>query len=160
MKKARSVALALVAAGLLLMLLALWLRTAGPGAGPAYAFSVNGRQFNISLVAANVSAQQKGLMNTSITNSTLMLFVFPGLGYYPFWMYDTYSNLDMMWLNVTGSSGRVVYLVSNAVGCFSASRCTIYYPNATADYVLEAKAGFARMNGIAVGTPVLLRKDA
>ncbi len=119
---------------------------------------MNGKRFDISLVAANQSSWAKGLMNATITNATMMVFVFPSLGIYPFWMENTYSNLDIMWLNVSGGSGNVVYLVRNATSCVGKSMgwCenNTYYPAAYANYVIEAKAGFAEANNISVGTRV------
>lgn len=117
-------------------------------------FVVHGKRFNITYKATNLAQWQIGLMNKTITNSTTMLFVFPSNSYYPFWMYDTYTNLDMMWLQANGSTGRVVYLVRNATPCFNKSQCTTYNPTATATYVIEAKAGFANLNNVTVGTTV------
>ncbi len=140
-------------------------RGASASASPAnqtYVYLVNGKTFSITLVAANTSSQEKGLMNTTITNSTMMIFVFPSPGIYPFWMENTYSNLDMMWLNVSGSSGTVVYLVRNATSCVGKSQgwceANEYYPTAEANYVIEAKAGFAEANNVTVGTRVELSK--
>jgi uncharacterized membrane protein (UPF0127 family) len=131
---------------------------AAAAANPAYVFTVNGKAFDISMVAANDSAREKGLMNATITNATMMIFVFPSLGSYPFWMENTYSNLDMMWLNVSGGSGSVVYLVRNAASCVGKGldwcESNTYYPTAEANYVIEAKAGFAESNNITVGTRV------
>ena len=127
-----------------------------------YLYQVNGKDFYIHLVAADAASQEKGLMNATITNATMMVFVFPALGIYPFWMEDTYSNLDIMWLNVSGGTGTVVYLVTNATSCVgeSLSWCTdhTYYPTAAANYVIEAKAGFAGANNVTVGTRVELNR--
>ena len=155
------VALALVLAGFLMY---------GSGSNSAraanqtYVFQVNGKEFDISLVAANQSSQEKGLMNMTIKNTTLMVFVFPSLGIYPFWMENTYSNLDIMWLNISGGSGTVAYLVSNAISCVGKSTnwCedNDYTPNTYANYVIEAKAGFAEANNISVGTVVGLSRKS
>ena len=135
---------------------------AAAAANPAYVFTVNGKAFDISMVAANDSAREKGLMNATITNATMMVFVFPVSGIYPFWMENTYSNLDMIWLNVSGSTGKVVYLVQNATSCVGKTlgwcENSTYTPTADADYVIEAKAGFARANNITVGTAVRLTR--
>lgn len=118
------------------------------------AFTVNGRTFQITYVATDQSEREAGLMNRKITDTTTMLFVFPERGIYPFWMYDTNSSLDIMWLNVTGSTGKVVYLVTSAPSCYLPIGCPNYTPSAAANYVIEARAGFARENGVGVGTEV------
>ena len=74
-------------------------------------------------------------------------------------MKDTYSQLDMIWLNYSNSTGmaKVVYIV-NATPCASyspdQSGCVIYTPTAYANYVLEAKDGFVRMSGISLNGSV------
>ncbi|MGI0141792.1 MAG: DUF192 domain-containing protein [Candidatus Micrarchaeales archaeon] len=117
-------------------------------------FIINGKSFGIAYVASNYSVWTSGLMNKTITNSTTMLFVFPKPSIYPFWMYDTYSNLDMFWINGTANGGRIVYIAKNVTSCFVASSCAIYTPNAFANYVLEAKGGFAIRNNITVGSRI------
>ena len=135
---------------------------ASPFADQTYQYQVDGREFNISLVAADQAAWTEGLMNATITNATMMVFVFPSPGIYPFWMENTYSNLDMMWLNVSGGKGAVVYLVRNATSCVGKGEgwCmdNQYVPTAYANYVIEAKAGFADANNVTVGTSVGLRR--
>ncbi|VVB76623.1 putative ACR [uncultured archaeon] len=137
-----------------------WKKAAQPAAR-AYVFGVSGKEFDISMVAANESAQEKGLMNATITDDTLMIFVFPSLGDYPFWMENTYANLDMMWLNIDNGAGKVVYIVRNATSCVgeTVGWCinSTYYPNALANYVIEAKSGFAKANNMTVGSNVTLR---
>ncbi len=117
-------------------------------------FTVNGRAFQITYVATNETEREAGLMNRKITDTTTMLFVFPGPGIYSFWMYGTNSSLDIMWLSVAGSAGRVVYLVNGAPSCYLTVGCPFYTPSSPANYVVEAKAGFAGDNGVGVGTAV------
>jgi uncharacterized membrane protein (UPF0127 family) len=117
-------------------------------------FTVNGKTFQITYVATDQSEREAGLMNRKITDTTTMLFVFPESGIYPFWMYDTNSSLDILWLSVTGSAGRVVYLVTGAPSCYLPIGCPNYTPSAAANYVIEAKAGFARENDVGVGTEI------
>ncbi len=163
MKTTKVIALTVIAAVLLFAIVATMLTMRDDAYG-TYLFSANGREFNISLVASSPSELEKGLMNTTITNNTMMVFVFPSLGIYPFWMENTYSNLDMMWLNVSRGSGSVVYLVRNATSCVGKNYTWCvdhsYTPSAYANYVIEAKAGFAKTNNISVGTRIgLVRKS-
>ncbi len=118
-------------------------------------FTVNGRTFHITYVATTQSEREAGLMNRKITNATTMLFVFPKLGIYPFWMYDTNSSLDIIWVNVTGGTGRIVYLVTGAPSCYLAIGCPNYTPSTTANYVIEAKAGFVGANDVGVGMTIM-----
>ncbi|HVA83019.1 MAG TPA: DUF192 domain-containing protein [Candidatus Aquilonibacter sp.] len=117
-------------------------------------FSVDGKSFPITYLALNQAQWEKGLMNATVTNTTTMLFVFTNPGIYPFWMFDTDYNLDMIWVNGTATSGKIVYVIENATSCFDASNCTIYTPNKTSNYVIEAKAGFVKRNGISTGDSV------
>jgi uncharacterized membrane protein (UPF0127 family) len=122
-------------------------------------FSAAGKSFELTYVATNQTALQKGLMDTKVENDTTMLFVFPTSDYYSFWMFGVNSSLDMMWVETPPGSnaGSVVYLVAEAPPCHVAVACTSYQPNAKADFVIEAKGGFAKANGIGVGTGVILR---
>lgn len=115
-------------------------------------FSVNGRTYTFTYIATTQAEREAGLMNRRVTNTTTMLFAFPSFGAWQFWMYDTNTSLDMIWVN--GTSGQVVYVVTSAQPCYDSSACTVYIPTAAANYVIEGKAGFAAANGIAVGTTI------
>lgn len=117
-------------------------------------FTVNGKTYTFTYIATTQAQREAGLMNRRVTDTTTMLFAFPSYGAWQFWMYDTNTSLDMIWVN--GNSGRVVYLVTSAQPCFDSNTCTIYTPDAQANYVIEAKAGFASANGIAAGTMIEL----
>ncbi|HYC11687.1 MAG TPA: DUF192 domain-containing protein [Nitrososphaerales archaeon] len=123
-------------------------------ANPPSSFTVNGRTFAISYTATDQSSRQAGLMNRKVTNATTMLFVFPSAGTYSFWMSNVNSSLDIIWLNVTAGGGNVVYVVRSAPPCSAAILCPVYQPSSAANWVLEAKGGFAEANGIAVGTTI------
>ena len=133
---------------------------AGNNSGPRpVSFQINNRTYQISAYAYTAKSQQKGLMNATVTNTTFMLFYFKTPAIYYFWMKDTYSPLDIIWLNYNSSSqsARVVY-IANATPCVSYSpnqtNCKIYNPGGYANYVLEAKAGFAQASGMSVGSNV------
>lgn len=126
---------------------------AGVSSVPSH-FTVNGKTFGITYVATDQSERQAGLMNRKITDTTTMLFIFPTPGVYPFWMLDTNSSLDIIWLRTTGTSGVVVSLTADAQSCYLPVGCPNYYPTDPANYVIEAKAGFAGRYGIGLGTVV------
>ena len=116
-------------------------------------FTVNGRTFGITYVATNQSEWESGLMNRKVTGSTTMLFIFPDLAIRPFWMYQVNTSLDIIWLNATGGSGSVVYIAADVPGCPGPSMlCPNYAPSSPANYLVEAKGGFAEANGVDVGT--------
>lgn len=119
-------------------------------------FSVGGKTFELTFLATNQSALEKGLMGAKVTDTTTELFVFPKAGYYSFWMLGVNSSLDIMWVDTApgSNSGSFVYLALGASPCQVSVACTSYEPSATANLVIEAKAGFAAANGITVGTPV------
>ena len=115
-------------------------------------FSVNGKTYEFTYIATTQAEREAGLMNRKVTNTTTMLFAFPSFGTWSFWMYDTNTSLDMIWVN--GTSGRVVYIVTSAQPCYDSGSCHIYAPSAAANYVIEAKAGFAEANGVVIGTTI------
>jgi len=119
-------------------------------------FSVGGRTFHLTYLATNQSTLEKGLMGKKVTDTTTELFVFPKAGYYSFWMYGVNSSLDIMWVYTPpgASTGSFVYLALGAPPCQVSVACTSYQPTADANYVIEARAGFAAANGIEVGTSV------
>jgi uncharacterized membrane protein (UPF0127 family) len=121
-------------------------------------FSVGGKTFELTYLATNQSELAKGLMGVKVTDTTTELFVFPTAGYYSFWMFGVNSSLDIMWVYTLpgASSGSFVYLSLGAPPCHISVVCTSYQPTARANFVIEAKAGFAAANGIKVGTPVTL----
>jgi uncharacterized membrane protein (UPF0127 family) len=127
--------------------------TAVPGTveGPVPpSFTVNGKTFVFNYTATTQSEREAGLMNRRVTASTTMLFAFPSFSKWAFWMKDTNTSLDIIWVNATGSTGRVVYLVQG-----TQPESTIdLIPNAPANYVIETRAGFAASNGITVGTAI------
>ncbi len=135
-----------------------YLSSVGPGsmttAVPS-SFTVDGRTWFFNYTATTPAERAAGLMNKKVTNTTTMLFAFPGYGVWSFWMYDTNTSLDMIWLNVTGGTGRVVYVVTGAQPCFLlGDQCPKYTPTSAANFVIEAKAGFASTSDINVGTTV------
>lgn len=117
-------------------------------------FVVNGRSYTFSYIATTETERETGLMNRQITDMTTELFAFPYASTWQFYMYDTNTSLDMIWISATGNGGTVVYLVTGAQPCYDLATCPRYTPTASANYVIEAKAGFAASNGIAVGTQI------
>jgi uncharacterized membrane protein (UPF0127 family) len=151
--------LAAAAIAVTIIAFALSVKPAGAPQIPPSSFSFGNATFRFTAYAVTEQQREHGLMNTTVTDSTLMLFVFPNASIYPFWMYDTYYPLDMIWVNTTAnlSEGAVVYVAADAVPCLSGN-CTIYTPSAPADYVIEAGAGFAGAHGIRPGSRLRFNK--
>ena len=122
-------------------------------------FTVGGKSFKLTYLATNESALQSGLMGKKVTSETTMLFVFNDSGYYPFWMYGVNSSLDIIWVEASSGTnvGQVVYLALDSPTCQLTVFCQTYSPTAKADFVIEAKAGFAAANGVTLGTNVSIR---
>ena len=119
-------------------------------------FTVNGKTYPFAYVATTSAQWASGLMNTKIANTTIMLFAFPTSSAWTFWMYDTNTSLDIIWLSANGNTSKVVYLVTGAAPCFNMGACARYTPSSPANFAIEAKAGFAVANGITMGTVVEL----
>jgi uncharacterized membrane protein (UPF0127 family) len=117
-------------------------------------FKVNGRTYTFTYIATTQPERESGMMNKHVTNSTTMLFAFPYSSQWQFWMYNTNTSLDMVWVNANGNAGRVVYVVTAAQPCYDSGSCKIYTPPASANFVIEAKTGFASANGIMNGTTI------
>lgn len=126
--------------------------------GPSH-FSVNNRTYAVTVYEHTQAQLERGLMNATVTNSTFALFYLGKPGIYPFWMKNTYYPLDIIWVNYSGEDGygSVVY-IANAIPCdrysVNQTACTLYVPNSDANYVIEAQSGFAKRNGISIGSRI------
>jgi hypothetical protein len=70
-----------------------------------------------------------------------MLFQFPELGYWTFWMKNTKIPLDILWLDKTGT---IIHLQSDVPICTRTDdHCPRYYSHKKSWQVLELKAGMA-----------------
>jgi uncharacterized membrane protein (UPF0127 family) len=128
-------------------------------------FTVNNQTFNFTYVAVTEKQLEAGLMNKTVTNSTFMLFVFPASSIYPFWMFNTYYNLDIIWVNsssvqtnANSISAKVVYVQQNATPCLHGEICVLYTPTNKSDFVIEAQSGFAKAHDVAIGSKLQINK--
>jgi len=149
--------IAAIAAAALLVAYAIYESTNVPGTvtSPVPSkFTVNGKTYTFTYIATTYSERLEGLMNREVINTTTMLFAFPYFSEWQFWMLDTNTSLDMIWVNATGNSAHVVYVVTSAQPCYDSNTCTVYTPPSPANYVIEARAGFASVNGITIGASI------
>ncbi len=105
-------------------------------------------------VADTDAERQKGLMfRRSLPADRGMLFIFPQEDTWGFWMKNTNVPLDIIWMD---SSGRVVGIAHN-VQPSHLDQPPVFKNDRPAKYVLEANAGFADGNKIAVGDTARIR---
>ncbi len=108
--------------------------------------------FKIEIVE-NQEEVMRGLKNReSMEPDQGMLFIFPQLDYYEFWMQDTYLPLDMLFMS---ADETVLQIVENAQP-FSEERITPEKPNS---YVLEINAGLAKKLNITVGDKISWKRN-
>ena len=95
----------------------------------------------------------RGLMfRKSLAPDHGMLFIHTRPGNYPYWMYETYIPLDMIWMDATR---HVVEIVPDAPPCkTNASRCPHFGGNYLAQYVLELGGGMAAKYGVRIGDAI------
>jgi uncharacterized protein len=105
--------------------------------------------FDIEVVDTPEARQQGLMFRENLPAGSGMLFIFDGVGVYPFWMKNTLIPLDIIWIN---SNKKVVH-VANAVPCVE-DPCEIYNPNAQALYVLEVNAGVVDEIGLELGDTI------
>jgi uncharacterized protein len=93
-------------------------------------------------IADSPDKRAQGLMNRlSIAPDRGMLFRFPELGYWTFWMKNTKIPLDILWLDKTGN---IIHIESDVPICTRTDdHCPRYYSHKKSWQVLELKAGMA-----------------
>jgi uncharacterized membrane protein (UPF0127 family) len=91
-------------------------------------------------VASDDPTREQGLMyRDHMADDRGMIFLFPQVGEYAFWMKNTLIPLDMIWID---SGHRIVHIAHDVPPC-KADPCPNYPPNANAASVLELAAGVA-----------------
>jgi uncharacterized membrane protein (UPF0127 family) len=110
------------------------------------------RKFD-TILADNSNLRELGLgKRDSLSENSIMLFVFDYPSDYAFWMKDMKFNIDIIWLDETY---RVVYISENIS---PNTYPQVFSPDKKAKYVIEGNAFFARKNKIQIGDKVLLNK--
>lgn len=102
-------------------------------------------------LARTSSARAAGLSGrTSLAETEGMLFVFPSLGRYGFWMKNMNFDLDLIWFDETAT------VIGLTEGASKDSYPQIFYPPAEIKYVLEVPTGWSRRHNLAPGDQLSL----
>lgn len=93
-------------------------------------------------VADTLDKRAQGLMyRTAMEENHGMLFIFPELGYWTFWMKNTKIPLDILWLD---KKGTIIHIEANVPICKRVDdHCPRHYSNKQSWQVLELNAGIA-----------------
>jgi hypothetical protein len=114
----------------------------------SYVVSINDTQFETILVNDEKSRIQGLSGRDSLSDNTVMLFVFDRPGKYGIWMKDMNFPIDIIWLD---EKGKVVTVESNvSPDTFPKT----FYPASDSLYTIEAKSGFIDKNRLGVGATV------
>ena len=106
--------------------------------------------FEVEL-AVNDTQRKIGLMNrNNLDESKGMLFIFEKQGLLDFWMKNTLTSLDMLFIN---ENGVIEHIVHNASPC-SNEPCQLYNSQKVVRYVLEINGGVADRFGLKEGDRV------
>lgn len=93
-------------------------------------------------VADTSNKRAQGLMyRTAMEENHGMLFIFPELGYWTFWMKNTKIPLDILWLD---KNGTIIHIEANVPICTRVDdHCPRHYSYKQSWQVLELNAGIA-----------------
>jgi uncharacterized membrane protein (UPF0127 family) len=86
----------------------------------------------------------------TLPQDTGMLFVFPQVGIYKFWMKDMNFPLDIIWFDES------MQIVDQVINVQPRDYPKTYIPQAAAKYVLEIPANTAELYGFSIGKKVFL----
>jgi uncharacterized membrane protein (UPF0127 family) len=108
-----------------------------------------GQIIKVETMISNYDLLRGMAFRSSIEPDEGMLFIHKSPGNYPFWMYQHYIPLDMIFI---GEDYRIVEIVENAQPCKSiASQCVHYGGTKVAKYRLELAAGMVKKYRLKLG---------
>ena len=111
-------------------------------------FLPDGTQIQAEL-ATNPAEQQRGLMfRTQVPRGRGMLFLFRQPSLLRFWMFNTLTPLDMIFLD---AERRIVLIAPDRQPCEPGAACPLTGPDTPAQFVLELAAGEAARLGLSEG---------
>ncbi|MBK5258694.1 MAG: DUF192 domain-containing protein [Thermoanaerobaculia bacterium] len=118
--------------------------------GPSVTFP-DGHLVRVEVVADDESRAQGLMFRDRVREGTGMLFIFPQVDEYSFWMKNTLIPLDMIWID---DAKRVVHVKHDVPPC-KADPCPSYAPGVAARYILEVGAGVAKKHRIETGSTLV-----
>ena len=105
-------------------------------------------------IADTPQSRAVGLMGrTGLDDSVGMLFVHDSEGIKSFWMRNTPTPLDIVFVS---ASGRVVHIAANTLPMSD----TAYSSQHPCRYVVEVLAGFCKRHSVKVGTQISWRRNS
>lgn len=105
-------------------------------------------------VADTEQEREIGLSGISKMNQNEgMLFIFPQMGIYPFWMKDMQFPLDIIWID---DEMRIIDIHENI---YPESYPKTFISRSPARYVLEMNAGSVLQNGFSLGQIVIIKNN-
>jgi uncharacterized membrane protein (UPF0127 family) len=126
----------------------------GCASGPQREVCFDGGCVKVEL-AQTPQEWEKGLSNrASLAKDSGMLFIFPVVEHYNFWMKDTLIPLDIIWFT---ESGYVLYIEKNLQPCKADDPCPSFGPSDPSRFVLEVNAGDADKLKLKEGSQVQFR---
>ena len=104
-------------------------------------------------IADTEKTRELGLSHfKSLPRDQGMLFVFPQIGMYGFWMKDMQFPLDIIWINDSFT------IIDRVINTDPSSYPKTFTPKASARYVLEIPSGMADHYGLIIGSSVIIQK--
>jgi uncharacterized membrane protein (UPF0127 family) len=121
---------------------------------PMTAVIISPQGVNIQVRVANTDkTRELGLSYfKTLAKNEGMLFSFPQLGIYPFWMKDMNFPLDIIWIDENS------IIVDRVISVDPSSYPNSFIPQHAAQYVLEIPAGTADQYGLIVGASVIIQR--
>jgi hypothetical protein len=115
---------------------------------------IGNQKLNVEVAQTDLTRQQGLSGRESLAQNDGMLFVFPSVGRYAFWMKGMRFPLDFIWIK----DNQVVEITANAptepnvpdAGLFR------YLPKEEVDSMIEVNAGWAKTNKIKVGDEIFI----
>lgn len=102
--------------------------------------------FNIQ-IANNSTTREIGLSGRqSLDNNEGLLFIFPKVGSYGFWMKGMNFPIDIVWIDANKKIIGITESISPE------SYPNMFYPPSSIQFVLEINAGMAKKAGLSVGS--------
>jgi hypothetical protein len=123
-----------------------------PRAAATLVMLPDGSTVRVELAKTNAERQYGLMGRASLPQGRGMLFIHDAPGRYPYWMYDCFIGLDILWMD---AGHRIVEMSADTPPCKGkASTCPSYGGHETALYVLELPVGSIKAHHLAVAQMV------